>query len=353
MIFDAFSQADGSTTRQFGGTGLGLTISARLAAAMDGKLWVESTLGNGSCFHFTIRLQATTEEAVVLDEVSLSGMTVLIIDDNRTNRQILTNLVSLWQARPTQAASAQEGLSLMRQAAEQKRPFTLVLTDSHMPGMDGFDLVLQIRNSPHLAESVVLMLTSAQQHGDLSRCKELGISGYLTKPVRRAELRSVITAAFASQEQTAKKATPDPFEAPPQIARRILLAEDNIVNQRVAIALLESGGHQVVVAANGTEAIAAWRKQSFDLILTDIQMPVMDGFEATSEIRRAERGTNTRIPIVAMTAHAMTGDRERCLSSGMDDYISKPIRKSELMRTIARLTKQSGNVELDCTSSVR
>jgi CheY-like chemotaxis protein len=219
--------------------------------------------------------------------------------------------------------------------------------------MDGFDLVLQIRNSPHLAESVVLMLTSAQQHGDLSRCKELGISGYLTKPVRRAELRSVITAAFASQEQTAKKVTPDRLEAPSQIARRILLAEDNVVNQRVAIALLEKEGHQVVVVANGIEAIAAWRKQSFDLILTDIQMPVMDGFEATSEIRRAERGTNTRIPIVAMTAHAMTGDRERCLSSGMDDYISKPIRKSELMRTIARLTKQSGNVGLDRTPSVR
>ena len=331
----------------------GLTISARLAAAMDGKLWVESTLGDGSCFHFTICLEATTEEAAVIDEVSLSGMTILIIDDNLTNRQILTNLVSLWQARPTQAASAQEGLSLMRQAAEQGRPFALVLTDSHMPGMDGFDLVLQIRNSPHLAESVILMLTSAQRHGDLSRCKELGISGYLTKPVRRAELRSVISAAFARQEQTAKKAMPDCLKAPAPIARRILLAEDNLVNQRLATRLLEKEGHQVVVAANGLEALAAWRNQPFDLILTDIQMPEMDGFEATSEIRCAERGTNTRIPIVAMTAHAMTGDRQRCLSAGMDEYISKPIRKAELMETIARLTKQSGNVNLDRSSIVR
>jgi two-component system sensor histidine kinase/response regulator len=344
IIFDAFSQADGSTTRRFGGTGLGLTISARLAAAMGGRLWVESTLGIGSRFHVTICVQPTDETAPDTDEPALLGIRVLIVDDNLSNLRILTNLLSQWGAETAEAASAQEALSLMRRAAEQKQPFTVVLLDSQMPDVDGFDLVMQIRNSPQLAAPVilVLMLTPMELHGNPSRCRELGISAHLTKPVRPIELKSVITNALTGRMQVRPMLDAPPTR--PGSGRRILVAEDNIVNQRVARRLLERAGHQVVVAANGLETIAAWRNQPFDLILTDIQMPEMDGFEATSEIRRAERGTNIHIPIVAMTAHALAGDRERCLSAGMDDYISKPIDKTELIEIIVRLARESAGL---------
>jgi two-component system, sensor histidine kinase and response regulator len=357
LIFEAFSQADGSTTREFGGTGLGLTISARLVEAMQGKLWVESEMGKGSRFHFTICVESTEEipSPHPTEEVSLAGLTVLIVDDNLTNRRILTDMLWLWEARPTAAASAQEALSLMRRASQQGHRFTLLLTDAHMPEMDGFDLATQIQSSPQLAKSVILMITSGQHPGDQARCRNLGISGYVTKPVRRAELRAAITGAFASHAQLTQTRAPtqpwatvtrDPLRTNVVPPSRILLAEDNIVNQRVAIRLLEKEGHSVVVASNGTEALAAWRDQPFDVILMDVQMPQRDGFQTTAEIRRAESGTNIHVPIVAMTAHAMSGDRERCLAAGMDDYISKPIRKSDLMNVIGRHTKPLAGSEL-------
>jgi CheY-like chemotaxis protein len=228
-----------------------------------------------------------------------------------------------------------------------------------MPEMDGFDLAAQITRSPHLADSVILMLTSGQQQGDLARCRELGVSAYLTKPVRRTELRAAIARAFAghaqrqqgrSENPTGIRALQDSLQTAQASPARILLAEDNIVNQRVAVRILEKAGHHVVVTANGREAIAAWRNQPFDLVLMDVQMPEMDGFETTAEIRRAEAGTNGHVPIVAMTAHAMAGDRERCLEAGMDDYISKPIRKSDLMDVIERHTKRSAILELSRSS---
>jgi CheY-like chemotaxis protein len=363
LIFEPFSQADGSTTRQYGGTGLGLTISARLAEAMHGTLWVESEPGKGSSFHFTIPMESAEEAppAPSIDDVPLAGMAVLIVDDNLTNRRILTDMLWLWQARPTPAASAEEGLSLMRRASEQGHPFTLVLTDAHMPGMDGFDLAAQIKSSPYLAEAVILMLTSGQQQGDLARCRDLGVSGYLTKPVRRAELRAAIAGAFANharrqlalrenQNGTAVKPSPLPTAQPSGL--RILLAEDNVVNQRVAVGILEKVGNHVVVTGNGREAIAAWRSQPFDVILMDVQMPEMDGFEATAAIRRAEAGTKVHIPIIAMTAHAMRGDRERCLAAGMDDYLSKPVRKGDLMEVIGKHSTSSTAVELPLPSAV-
>ncbi len=355
LIFDAFSQADTSTTREFGGTGLGLTICARLVAAMEGKIWVESSLGMGSCFHFTLWLELAREAppAAGTDQISLTGMPVLIVDDHLTNRRILIDLLSQWQARPVPAASAEEGLALMGRAAAQGQPFALVLTDAHMPGMDGFDLALQIRSSRDLAGAVILMLTSGTRQDDLARCRELGVSACLTKPVRRAELQAAIISALArnsSAEHFMKAPMKTPLSAAGETATqsplRILLAEDTLVNQRLAVRILEKEGHRVVVAGNGREALTAWLNQPFDLILMDVQMPEMDGFQSTSAIRRAEAASNSHIPIVALTAHAMTGDRERCLAAGMDDYISKPINRSALLETIARHSKRSGTLAL-------
>jgi two-component system, sensor histidine kinase and response regulator len=350
LIFEAFSQADTSTTREFGGTGLGLTICARLVAAMQGRIWVESALGTGSCFHFTVCLEAAPENSATPpnEEPSFANMPVLIVDDNLTNRRILLDMLRLWQTRPVAAASAREALSLLHGAAEQGNPFSLVLADVHMPGMDGFDLALQIKNSSLPGAAVVLMLTSAPQHGDLARCRALGFSAYISKPVRGADLRAAIAGAFQSHSHRPQVTSREeqPAKTPQTAPLRILLAEDNSVNQRLATRMLEKEGHLVVVAANGKEAMTAWLNQPFDLILMDMQMPEMDGFQATSAIRRVEAASNSHIPIIAVTAHAMAGDRERCLTAGMDDYLSKPLRKGDLLEIIARHTKPSDTLEL-------
>jgi two-component system, sensor histidine kinase and response regulator len=295
LIFEAFSQADGSTTRKFGGTGLGLTISTRLAKMMDGDLWVDSQPGQGSCFHFTACFDVASElELGYPDQPSLAGMQVLVVDDNSTNRRILTELLWRWEMRPAAAASGMEALGMLRQAAERGDPFSVVLTDCHMPGMDGFDLATLIRNSPHLTESVVLMLTSGEQSGDVKRCRELGIRVHLTKPVRRAELRSAIVKSVTRQ-QPAASVPPKPVRAaaPPVPSRakmNILLAEDNAVNQRVAVRILEKEGYHVRLANNGIEALQAMRESEFDVVLMDVQMPEMGGFEATARIRDERLG---------------------------------------------------------------
>jgi len=338
-VFDPFTQADGSTTRKYGGTGLGLTISTRLVTMMGGRVWAESELGKGSTFWFEARFErarGTIARAVPIP-VDLRGVPVLVVDDNATNRRVLTDTVRQWGAAPVWAESGREALAELRRAAAAAEPYRLVLLDGMMPGMDGFEVAAQIGREPALAGAAVLLLTSADRPGDAARCRDLGVSSYLVKPVKPAELNRSISAALAmasaAPAATASDRTPLPRTA--GRALRVLLAEDNVVNQRVAVRLLESVGHAVTVANHGGEALDALARAPFDLVLMDVQMPEMDGFEATRAIRERESGGGRRTKIVAMTAHAMKGDRELCLAAGMDDYVSKPVQKGELARVLA------------------
>ncbi len=316
-IFDAFTQADTSTTRKYGGTGLGLTISARLVELMGGKIWVESEAGQGARFHFAIRFGR-----------------VLVVDDNRTNRRILEGMLKQWGMQPTSVGGGEDALAQLLAAREAGKPYGLILTDVHMPKMDGFSFVERIRRTPELLAATIMMLTSAGQRGDASRCKQLGVAAYLLKPIRQSELWEAIARAMGAgeQEDLAPLVTRDSLAdgREPMVCLRVLLAEDNAVNQRLAMRFLEKRGHIVALAENGREAVAAVAKESFDLVLMDVQMPEMDGFEATATIREKEKGTGRRQSIIALTAHAMKGDRERCLAAGMDGYLSKPIRPEEL-----------------------
>jgi len=330
--------SDSSTTRKYGGTGLGLTISTRLVEMMGGKIWVESEEGRGSQFHFTARLgaTATTENKVgtVAPAEILRGVKVLVVDDNRTNRRILEGMLGRWEMRTTAVEGGKEALEQLSAARDAKEPYGLILTDMHMPKMDGFTLVENIRHRPELATATIMMLTSAGHRGDAARGLELGVSAYLLKPIRQSELREAIARVLGAREEEGAIPLVTRFSLhdarDPSAYLHVLLAEDNAVNQRLAVRLLEKRGHRVAVASNGREALVALEKEKFDLIFMDVQMPETDGLEATVAIREKEKSTGVHLPIIALTAHAMKGDREQCLTAGMDGYITKPIRPQEL-----------------------
>ena len=334
LVFSPFTQADSSTTRKYGGTGLGLTISARLVAMMGGDIWLESEIGKGTQFHFTVRLKVLdtrSDSGVIVPVDSLNGLRVLVVDDNRTNQRILQGILTHWGAQATCIDSGEQALLQLDSACQDKQPYQLVLTDMHMPDMDGFGFVEQIRGCSELSPVTVMMLTSGGHWGDVERCRGLGILSYLYKPIRKQELLSAILKALGRYQAPSR---PEAVLPAPAKSLRILLAEDNRINQTVATRMLEKMGHSLIVAGNGQEALLLLELHPFDLVLMDIQMPEMDGLTATMRIREMERSTRLHVPIVAMTAHAMSGDRERCIEAGMDGYISKPISRQHLEEAI-------------------
>ena len=337
VIFEMFEQADTSMTRRHGGTGLGLAIASRLVELMNGRIWVESEVGHGSRFHFTVHLGIAAEpqpEPSPVGAATLHSLPVLVVDDNATNRRILEEILRSWNMVPTTVPSAAQAIVRLREAAAAGVPYPLVLADAQMPDVDGFTLTQQIKEDPTLANTVVIVLTSGGRPDDTARCQQLGIAAHLLKPVKPSELLNGIGAALGISPTEEPTGLPAEQPAP---TRRILLAEDSIVNQKLAVALLESRGHQVVIAATGVETLAAFESQPFDLILMDVQMPEMDGLEATAAIRAREKQTGGHVPIIAMTAHALSGDRQRCFEVGMDGYIAKPVRAAELFQTIDTL----------------
>jgi two-component system sensor histidine kinase/response regulator len=346
-LFDAFEQADMSTTRQYGGTGLGLAISKRIVQLMDGEIWMESTLAFGSTFHFFIRLAVPENGAGTSGPGSaedLRDVTVLVVDDNATNLRILLEIGRRWKMQVNTADSGPSGIAKLEEAAAAGQPFQLLLLDEQMPGMGGLEVIRRIRVSPLLKDTKILVLTSADQNSSRVRCREMGVKDYLIKPVKPAELLAKIRTTLG-EHATGIRVGMTTTTQRSERSLRILLAEDNVVNQKLSRALLERMGHQVTVAATGAEALSNWSTGDFQLIFMDVHMPDMDGLKATRRIRELEQERGMHIPIIAMTARAMTGDRDKCIEAGMDDYVSKPVSPQALERAIAPYSDTPTNLE--------
>ena len=351
ILFDAFTQADSTTTREFGGTGLGLTISKQLCEMMGGQIGVESKEGKGATFWFTAclnkQLPGRKMEITTLDDVSLKGLRILAVDDNATNRRVIAGMLSFWECRHEEVEGFATALDRLRSAAASGDPFRIAILDMLMPEMDGETLGRMIKDNPALRNTVLVIMTSVGARGDAGRFEKAGFAVYLTKPVKQSQLFNCLITAIGrkpSDQTLPDQTSPDRIITQHTVAEKskqkthILLAEDNIVNQKVALKVLEKLGYHADVAVNGAEALKALETIPYDIVLMDVQMPEMDGLEATREIRRREELTaqSKHVPIIAMTAHAMEGDREMCLKAGMDDYLTKPIQPGKLGETIAR-----------------
>jgi CheY-like chemotaxis protein/anti-sigma regulatory factor (Ser/Thr protein kinase) len=336
-IFQAFEQEDASTTRHYGGTGLGLAISERMVEAMGGRIWIESAPGAGTTVFFTAVFneapaQAESESQPSLDDIK--GITTLVIDDNDTNRRILVEMTRRWGMRSAGTASGTEGIAELLNAKGRGEPYQLILLDEAMPEMNGLEVIERIKANPLLSGVVIMMLSSCDQISTAARCRSLGVTTYLVKPIRSTELLASIRTGLGilAEKPAVEQAAPTAVGR----ALRILVAEDNAINQKLAVALLRKMGHEATLAGNGREAIELWGSGSFDMILMDVQMPEMDGTEATAHIRAMEKQSGQHIPIVAMTAYSMSGDSDRYLGSGMDEYISKPVSYKRMEEAIAR-----------------
>ena len=352
MIFDAFAQADGYITRKHGGTGLGLSISRQLAELMGGRLWVDSQVGRGSTFHCTVCMEpagSIIENPSLATASDLVGLRTLVVDDNATSRLILEEMLQHWQAAPTVLDNAQAALAALRQASEAGTPFALAIIDRCMPGMDGLALVEALRQDPQAAGVKIVMLTSTGDQILHEARSSLGIGAYLSKPVSPSTLFDAIVTVLGVSRGTGAAVTPERGHGRPL---RILLAEDNAVNQKLACCLLAKWGHAVTVVGDGVAAVQAAEREGFDVVLMDVQMPRLDGLQATVRIRQREKSTGRHVPIIALTAHATTQDRDLCLEAGMDEYLSKPIRREKLLEALNAIVPagDSGRSENPVTS---